>query len=678
MRALMLAVAWLSVLVTTAASAAAGKSLPRPAVLAPAVAFWTRVYTEVDTRGGFVHDNRRLDVVYETVRFDPGAGPREEERTIRAAIERYRDILRGLAQGKRTNLTPEGSRVLALWGEKADNAVFQDAVERVRFQRGQADEFREGLIRSGSWDEHIRKTLHEFGLPEALAVLPHVESSFNPLAQSHAGALGLWQFTRSTGRRFMRIDHVVDERLDPYQSTRAAARLLQYNYSVLKSWPLAITAYNHGVSGMRRAVHSTGTDDIGTIVQHYNGRYFGFASRNFYAAFLAALDVSENPERFFRDITRNPPEEGVFVEVPAYLPADALAAGLGLDIGELRALNPPLQEAVWKGSKYVPKGYRLRTPPVIKSAQARTGLQRVALSDGYAHQKPDQFYKVRPGDTLSGIARRYSARVSELMAMNDLRSRHHIRAGQTLRLPRADAPQPIQVASAQALLSPVDETAQTTPVISPHAPPPAEAGTGDSRSEAASSGDTAATETVARDVIPVETQPELSADPGDYQVADDRTIEVQVGETLGHYAEWLDLHSERLRRLNHLSPKRALTTGKRIRLEFTRVPVADFERRRLDYHRSVQAAFFQRYRITGTCEHSIRAGDNLWGISTQHYNIPLWLLRQYNPDLDFNAILPQGTRVQIPQLERVGESSGPQALPLTASGNSCPATPAGV
>ena len=95
-------------------------------------------------------------------------------------------------------------------------------------------------------------------MPAALVALPHVESSYNPIARSFVGAAGLWQFTRSTGRRFMQIDHVVDERRDPFLSSVAAASLLQYNYSILKSWPLAITGYNHGVAGMRRAVKKFG------------------------------------------------------------------------------------------------------------------------------------------------------------------------------------------------------------------------------------------------------------------------------------------------------------------------------------------------------------------------------------------------------------------------------------
>ena len=98
--------------------------------------------------------------------------------------------------------------------------------------------------------------LREEGVPIELAALPHVESSFDPTAYSRAGAAGMWQFIRSTGLRYMRIDHIVDDRRDPFFSSVAAARLLRDNYEVLQNWALAITAYNHGQAGMRNAVRS--------------------------------------------------------------------------------------------------------------------------------------------------------------------------------------------------------------------------------------------------------------------------------------------------------------------------------------------------------------------------------------------------------------------------------------
>ena len=107
---------------------------------------------------------------------------------------------------------------------------------------------------SGQYMIFLKKIFKKYDLPEELIVLPHVESSFNYKAYSSAGAAGIWQFTRGTGKQYLKISYEVDERLDPILSTEAAAKLLKRNYEVLGSWPLAITAYNHGAYGMKRAV----------------------------------------------------------------------------------------------------------------------------------------------------------------------------------------------------------------------------------------------------------------------------------------------------------------------------------------------------------------------------------------------------------------------------------------
>src|SRR5204863_433596 len=111
----------------------------------------------------------------------------------------------------------------------------------------------------------------------------------------------------------------VDDRLDPFRSTEAAAQLLAYNYRVLGTWPLALTAYNHGTAGVRRAKETLGTDDIVRIVRSYNSRTFGFASRNFYVSFLAALEVDRNPEKYFGSLQRQSAVKFQEVQLPAYV-----------------------------------------------------------------------------------------------------------------------------------------------------------------------------------------------------------------------------------------------------------------------------------------------------------------------------------------------------------------------
>ena len=240
----------------------ADEALPRPAGLEPDIGFWRQVFTEVSSAQVVVHDNRYLGIVYEKFDIPVGATDSSRRRMMDAAAAKYEGILKTLATGKRTGLSAEEARILALWSGRADNDGLLAAAGRVRTQQGLADRFQQGVVRAGRWRDHIQLNLREAGVPESLAALPHVESSFDPEARSFVGAAGLWQFTAGTGRTYMRIDQVVDERRDPYRSSEAAARLLRSNYLSLQSWPLAITAYNPGAGGMRRAVRERGTTGI--------------------------------------------------------------------------------------------------------------------------------------------------------------------------------------------------------------------------------------------------------------------------------------------------------------------------------------------------------------------------------------------------------------------------------
>jgi membrane-bound lytic murein transglycosylase D len=141
------------------------------------------------------------------------------------------------------------------------------------------------------------------------------------------------------------------------------------------------------------------------------------------------------------------------------------------------------------------------------------------------------------------------------------------------------------------------------------------------------------------------------ADPSDYSVTSSGTVEVQATETLGHYADWLDLRASRLRAINEMRYGTPLVIGEFVHLDFSRIPPEQFEHRRLQHHRALQEEFFARFEIEGTTAHVTRRGDSLWGLAEQRYRVPVWLLRQYNPDLDFGA-LQAGTRITIPVLKR--------------------------
>lgn len=434
-------------LVVTLASsvATASESLPRPPELQPAVDFWKRIYTDVDSDHGLIHDRRYLGRVYDRVHIprDQLAPERRHQRDT--AKEHIREVLRSLAAQGGEARTAEQGRIRNLFADDADAADFEQAAGRLRFQRGLSDRFRAGYERSGRWYGHIREILREHDVPPEVAALPHVESSFRADVTSHAYAVGLWQFTRLGATDYMRVDHIIDERRDPWRASEGAAELLSHAYDRLGDWALAITAYNHGIAGMKRAVRAVGEPSIARIIASYDGRNFGFASRNFYPAFLAAVDVDRNAAKHFGDIERAEPPELVTVPVPDYTEIGGLTSALPGSTDQLRELNRSLGEAVWSGRKYVPEGYEMRVPADDPQA-VRSAMKQVPLSRRFTDQRPDREHRVARGQTLSGIAQRYGVSVDALVAANNLSNQDYLRPGQVLRLPMAGE-QPVSIAT---------------------------------------------------------------------------------------------------------------------------------------------------------------------------------------------------------------------------------------
>lgn len=691
-RVLIFVLGWLAM----AAAGARDHPFVRPAALEPAINFWKRVYTEVGTTGGFIHDHTRLDVVYNVLEFPAGTDSKvrgkriEDEKTFVAAT------LRKLAAGE-DDLRREERRVRAAWPEDTRRSEFAAAAERVRFQLGQADRFKEGMIRSGLWREEIKDIFRRRGLPEQLAALPHVESSFNTYAYSKVGAAGMWQFMRGTGQRFLRIDNVVDERLDPYKASEAAASFLQQNYAVLQSWPLAVTAYNHGAGGMRRAREQLGTDDIVTIVQRYDSRSFGFASRNFYACFLAALEIDSDPGKYFPDIVLSPPDASKVLPIKSYTSMPALARSLKIDTAELKQLNPSLMASVWAGSKRIPSGFELRVPAVVDRAMVLASLPAAATA---ATQVADQSHRVRKGETLSGIAARYGVSTQQLARLNGLRQPYRLVVGRVLTLPGAvetaglagaSAPAPVtpgageqeilhtvkrgdtlgriaqrygvaqsELLALNRLRNPDQLLLGQSLLIRAAGVPPANASEPDeaevspatvARAEKAEPKSEGEAEALGPTLLPG-VQAAASADPADYTVRKGNTVRVEAAETLGHYADWLETTPGRLRALNKMSVNTPVQIGRTLKLDFSRVSTAMFETRRRGYHQQLQEVFFTQYRIVGSDTHVMKKGESIWVLSQKTYNVPIWLLRQYNPDLDLADVRP-GIKLVIPRIQAI-------------------------
>ena len=617
-------------------SASADETFPQPAELQRDVEFWLSIFTHYTTDQGVLHDNRNVAVVYERVDLPAKTDRRERQRQVRKRREKLQAVLRTLASGKRDSLSAEEARVLALWPDDVNNSTLGEAVKRIRYQQGLKDRFREGLVRAGRYRAHIEKEFAALGVPVELAALPHVESSYDTDARSHVGASGIWQFTRSTGRRFMRIDHVIDERNDPFRATQAAGKLLAYNYSITGNWPMAITAYNHGLAGARRAMRQFGDTAYVDILRKYNGRTFGFASRNFYVAFLAAKEVDQNAEKYFPGLTTARATDYDKIKLPAYVAVKDLIASLGIEPAQLAAHNLALQPTVWQGSKYLPKGFEVRLPKTMLDSPIDNLIANMPGDHWVDAQLPDLFHTIARGDTLSQIAEAYNTRVSTLVALNGLGSSNRIRAGQRLRLPAAGpAPSAAVSATTQAaaveavVVASVDAPAESPDGVTELTPSPL---AGDLASSLLGTLQTA-----------------LLSDPSDYSVAADKSIEVHPLETLGHYADWLGIRTQRLRDINGLAFRTPVEVGNRIRLDLGKVDAKTFEDRRVAFHRVQQDGFFRNNIITGVTEHVISAGESIWILSLRKYDVPVWLFRQYNPELDLHKVRP-GVTVNFPVL----------------------------
>ncbi|GAB6139624.1 hypothetical protein JCM14076_03530 [Methylosoma difficile] len=272
----------------------------KPGELEPAVGFWRKTYVQWRRSEVAIHDDRYLDVVYE-VMVIPGyvaeSLTSEQKDRVKQRREFWKVQLAALESKLRYNAPLSGSDreiITKLQNNGRQlNSVLYGASQRVRSQRGTRERFMKGLEISRRYERQFRQIFREKGLPEDLALLPHVESSFQPSARSSAGAIGMWQFTKGAAKTFMPGGRV-DLCLDPVASTKGAANYLSHAYRKLGDWPTAITSYNHGIGGMRKAQNTVGRDFV-RIVNAYNGPAFGFASRNYYAQFLAAREIASNP-----------------------------------------------------------------------------------------------------------------------------------------------------------------------------------------------------------------------------------------------------------------------------------------------------------------------------------------------------------------------------------------------
>jgi len=693
-----------------------------PDILKDNVAFWKKIYTEVGLHEGVIHDRDYPLVIYKKINLDQLSGW-ACSRYTESQKSHIANCMQHLETQPESTWTDEEKAYLAIYKEYAPQVALSGAGGRVRFQLGQKERFRIGVERSMAYLDTIRSIFAEYNIPRRLAYLPHVESSFNYESYSKVGAAGVWQFMRSTGRLFLRINYLIDERRDPILSTVAAAKLLNSNYRQLGAWPLAITAYNHGVNGMKHAVSVTGSRDIGVVIRNYSSPSFQFASKNFYACFLAASDIAMHAPDYFSDLHYAKKIEFKNVKLPSFTRPSVLCKYLNISQEILRDFNPALRPVVFSQQKQLPAEYEIRVPKEIPSSSAEKQL--AAIPDSLKSSEPERsgYYTVQQGDNLYGIASRFGVSISQLTEENTINRKNRIFEGQVLRLPQHA--KPIEIAAATPVASaetshiqdslpvlekPVVTTMQPA-VQTPQTAPPASSTESDgipkkSRKQSALATQTepvttpskentspaapvASSATAAKvsaapvllgslsdslkeialasaDTAPQATQwskpkvfPKFDVDVYNLETtlsADGATaqIRVSVDETIGHYADWLDIPTHRIRQINHMGSRSDIRINGSIKIPAEQPMLDKMVKTRLEYHMAIEEDFYGRYKVSDVKQKTVKRGENLWDLCNGQDQLPLWLFKKYNKQLDLDKIMP-GAMVWIPVIEEKTE-----------------------
>lgn len=296
------------------------------------------------------------------------------------------------------------------------------------YTRRHRDSFAVGLARSGQYTEMFREIFAEAGIPQDLVYMAHVESAYKTNAYSRAHAKGIFQFISATGRRYgLRIDGLVDERSDPEKSARAATRYLRDLYDEFGDWYLALAAYNTGEGRVRRGLRKTGGGDFWKLSRR---RLLLRETRNYVPAILAATMISKEPEKYGFSIDYAPPLRYDTIVVEDAVDLRVLAKCAGTDLEEMRRLNPALRRL-----QTPPRAETDVRVPVGRAAATLTALAAVPSDERILYA----YHRVRRGDTLGAIARRHRVSVGSIQGANGMGRSTLIRVGRVLKIPTSTA-----------------------------------------------------------------------------------------------------------------------------------------------------------------------------------------------------------------------------------------------
>lgn len=335
--------------------------------------FWFDVYTKYGSNHHLIHHIKYPWIVYRlidgTQEMETGKGPQwlRRERTLKEVDKKKAEIRAALSRlsrmGQLQNLSPLEKELMVQLSEVKGPRyqVFREAAAMIRSQLGQRDFFVAALRNSSRYLPYMEEEFARQGLPTELTRIPFVESSFNENAYSKVGASGIWQIMPRTGKAYLMVNDQIDERNSPLKATRVAANMLRrYNFA-LKSWPLTITSYNHGIGNIRQAIRGARSEDLGTIIERYHQGDFKFASSNFFTCFLAATYAEKYQEVVFPTLVKAPLQEREHVRIGVALRIKSIVQMTGLDINTLKVYNLDLKNSIEK-NVLLPRGYELHLP----------------------------------------------------------------------------------------------------------------------------------------------------------------------------------------------------------------------------------------------------------------------------------------------------------------------------
>ena len=288
--------------------------------------------------------------------------------------------------------------------------------------------FIESYRRSGRYRDKIVNALKAAGLPEELSWIPLIESGFKVNALSRARALGLWQFIPSTGYKFgLQRNKFIDQRMDPEKSTRAAIEYLKELHRIFGDWSTVLAAYNCGEGRVLKVIRSQNVNYLDNFWDLYER--LPRETARYVPRFLATLHILNNPESYGLDmVSVDPPMEYETVAVNKQVHLRNVAKSIGVDEKTLRGLNPELRYRILPGDNYP-----LRIPPG-SSDLLMAEIDQIPVS--HPPQRAYGYHRVRHGETLSVIARKYRTSVKSIMRANNLRRSNYIVAGKRLKIPQ--------------------------------------------------------------------------------------------------------------------------------------------------------------------------------------------------------------------------------------------------